>query len=238
MLLNCKSKFHLLVPSLALILSACASYAPSLVRLNPSGPNVRKAAQGDLAVYIEEFATPEKSERAFDTNLVAEGVLPLLILVENNGQQPYEVKTADITVRADSPLRALTPEETAGRAGRNPVGRALGWSLIVPIISIPVAVAASAIHTSSVNRQIVQDFAAKLLPDGPIPPNRERSGFVYFELEPGRTGLAGLLLEMTAKNVATGGVVKVTVPLPETTFAPTPPQYQDQAEGSERQPRE
>ena len=173
---NRHSKLKVLV--LGLIFSGCASYAPSLVKLNPSGPNVRKAVSGDLTIYVEEYATAEKSERAFDTDLATEGVLPLLINVEINGQQPYEVKAMDMGIRGATLLKPLTAEETASKAGRGAVGRALGWSLIVPIISIPVAVVASAIHTSKVNEQIVRDFAAKRFPDGVFMPNKEGSGFV------------------------------------------------------------
>lgn len=217
---------------ISLIFTGCASYAPSLVRLNPSGPNVKKETKGDLSLYLDEYATPEKSERAFDTDLATQGVLPLMILVENNGQQPYEVKSMDIVVRGDTALKGLSPEETAGRAGRSAVGRALGWSLIVPIISIPVAVAASAIHTNKVNEQIVRDFAAKWFPDGVIMPNKELSGFLFFELEEGRKDLAGLTLEMAAKNVGTGEVVKISTPLPNATF--TQQTQASSQEGSEK----
>ncbi|HZD39536.1 MAG TPA: hypothetical protein VE131_02365 [Terriglobales bacterium] len=118
-------------------------------------------------------------------------------------------------VRGDNVLKGLTPAETAGKAERNPVGRALGWSLIVPIISIPIAVTASAIHTSKVNEQIVHDFAAKSFADGEILPNKERSGFVFFELGDGSVNLAKLTLEVEARNVATGKLVKIVSPLPE-----------------------
>ena len=105
------------------------------------------------------------------------------------------------------------------KAKRDAILKALGWSLIVPIISIPVAVAASAIHTDSVNKKIVQDFAAKTFPKGVIPPNNERSGFLFFELEEGQKDLAGLNLELTARNIVTEETVTISVPLPAVTFA-------------------
>jgi hypothetical protein len=214
----------------SLMLTGCASYAPVLVRLNPSGPNVTKAAQGDLTVYVDEYLTRAKSEKAFDTDLANEGVLPLLVLVENGGQQPYEIKAADIVVRGDTPLKALTAEETAERAGRNAVVRALGWSMIVPIISIPVAVVASAVHTNSVNKQIVHDFAAKSFSDGDIMPNKERSGFLFFELPDKQKNLTGLVLEITARNMVTSDLVSITTPLPNVNFTESTPS--DSLEGS------
>jgi len=120
----------------------------------------------------------------------------------------------DIVVGSSPAFKELTPEEAANKAGRSAVGRALGWSLIVPIISIPVAVAASAIHTSKVNDQIVRDFAAQGFSDGDIMSNKERSGFLFFELADGPTDLGNLTLEVTARNVATAEIVNLPKPLP------------------------
>ena len=203
---------------MSILVAGCATYTPTLAKLNASGPNIGKAVQGDLTLYVEEYATPEKSEKAFDTKLSEEGVLPLLIQVENTGEQPYEVKTADMRVQGDAPLKAITPEEAASKAKRSAVGRAVGWSLIVPIIAIPIAVAASATHTSKVNKQIVQDFCQKAFQEGVIAPHKDQSGFLFFELDEGRKDLAGLRLELTAKNVTTGEVVAIAVPLPAGKF--------------------
>jgi hypothetical protein len=201
------------------LFAGCASYAPVLTKLDPAGPNVTKQVNGDLTVYVEEYATPEKSEKAFDANLVEEGVLPLLLSTENSGKDSYEIKTSDIVVSdGNAALKALSAEEAASKAERSAVGRALGWSLIVPIISIPIAVAASAIHTSNVNDKIVQDFAAKGFPDGTISPNKQLSGFLYVELQEGRKDLSGLNLELTAKNMTTGQNVTIITPLPAATF--------------------
>ncbi len=203
---------------MAFLFAGCATYTPTLSRLNSSGPNVNKAVNGDLTLYVEEYATKEKSEKAFDSNLAREGVLPLLISLENAGKQSYEVQISNIAVKGRSSLKALSPEEAASKAKRDAILKALGWSLVVPIISIPVAVAASAIHTNSVNKKIVQDFATKTFPEGVIPPNNERSGFLFFELEEGQKDLAGLSLEVTARDVASGETVTITAPLPAATF--------------------
>ncbi len=212
------------------VLAGCTSYTPTLVRLNPSGPNITKATHGDLTLYIDEYATPEKSAKAFDTDMADEGVLPLLILVENNGEDPCEVKPADIIVRGDTVLKGLIAEEAVEKASRGAVGRAIGWSLIVPIIAIPIAATASAVHTSGVNKQIVQDFSAKVFQDSVILPHKDHSGFLFFELDEGRKDLAGLTLEMTAKNVTTGEVVTFAAPLPAATFA-----EKEEASAQERQ---
>jgi len=209
----------------ALFIAGCATYdlavaRGSPVRLNLSSPNMGKASSGDLTIYVEEYATPEKSEAVFDTRLVDEGLLPLLILVTNGGQEDYEGNATEIVLRGKTMLNALTSEKAASRAGRSAVGRALGWSMIVPIVSIPIAVVASATHTNKVNKQIVQDFVAKGFPSGVIMPGSERSGFVFFELEPVRKDLAGLSLEVITRNTTTREQVTIAAPLPAATFLP------------------
>lgn len=205
---------------MALLLAGCASYAPSLVKLDPSGPNVTNSANGGLTVYVEEYATPEKSRQAFDADLAKQRVLPLLILVENGMQEPCEVRVSDISVQGNKVLKALTPEEAAKKAKRGAVGRALGWSLIVPIISIPIAAVASATHTSKVNKQILHDFQVKALQDGVVMPNKDHSGFLFFELDKEQKDLSGLSLEMTARNTVTGELVTLSTPLPPANFTP------------------
>jgi len=91
------SGFSLLI---AFLLTACASYTPILVRLDPTGPNVSKEVKGDLTLYVEEYATSEKAKQAFDTDLAGEGVLPLLLLVQNNGPHAYEVNTSAVGASA------------------------------------------------------------------------------------------------------------------------------------------
>lgn len=199
-----------------LIFTGCASYTPTLVRLTLAGPDTKKAVKGDLVVYAEEFVTGEKSERAFDTNMPGEGVLPILISVENNGRESFDVNVADVRLLGEKPLKLLAPEDAAVRAQRGTAGRALGWSVIVPIITIPFAIGGSAIHTANVNQQIVRDFTAKGLPDGAVLPNKERSGFVFFESDGNRKDVAGLVLEVTVRNSDTGEPISVELPLWET----------------------
>lgn len=83
----------------------------------------------------------------------------------------------------------------------------------MPIISIPIAVTASAIHTHKVNQQILQDFTNKGFQDGTLMPNKERSGFLFFDLGDRSKGLAGLTLEVSAQEEKTGKNWKLALPL-------------------------
>jgi hypothetical protein len=227
-----------LVWCVALLFAGCATYTPQpTLRLEPSGDNVSKMVQGDIILYVEEYATKEKSKQAFDTDLAKKGVLPLRITVENNGEQPYEVQSSDILVRdGTTALSMLTPQEASRKAKRNAIGRAVGWSLIVPIIAIPIAAASSAIHTSKVNKRIVQDFVAKGFLEGAVQPHQKQTGFLYFALPDGRKDLAGLQLELAAKNLATDEHVVLTTALPVATFAPNKVAQSQQESGDGQKP--
>lgn len=213
-----RSEVWLVLLAIMLSLHGCATYTPTLVRLIPSGPDTKKAANGDLTVLAEEFFSEEKSQRAFDADMLAEGVLAILISVENIGREPFDVNIADVRLRGGEKLfKLLAPEDAAVRAQRGTAGRALGWSVIVPIITIPFAIGASAVHTGNVNQQIVRDFIAKSLPDGAVLPNKERSGFVYFETDGSRKDVADLILEVTVRNTKTGEPISAKLPLTKTT---------------------
>src|SRR6266498_1795974 len=172
-------KIELCLFFMILVFAGCASYSPSMVKLDALGPNTVKQESGALCLYTEEYATKDKCATAFDTNLPDDGVLPLLVVLQNNGQQPYEIIPENIALRnGETTLRPLTSDEAASKARKNAFTRALGWSLIVPIISIPVVAVGSAMHTGKINQRMRQDFAAKSFAGGTIMPNKELSGFL------------------------------------------------------------
>jgi hypothetical protein len=201
------------------LLTGCASYTPVTTKLGAQGPTVTAQPKDDLVVSVDEYATKEKSKKAFDTDMAKEGVLALLVSIQNGGQQTFEIKPSDINLReGETSLKVLSPKEAAKKAKREYVMKAIGWSLIVPIISIPVAVAVSADHTSKVNDKIAQDFSAKAFAGGTLAPGNEVTGFVFFELKRGRKDLGGLVLEVKGENRATKECTTVICDLPMVAF--------------------
>jgi hypothetical protein len=82
-------------------------------------------------------------------------------------------------------LHPISPKEAAEKIKRHSLGPALGWSLIVPIITIPVAVGASVGHTHRVNKRILQDVSNKALTELKLFPGDTTRGVVFFSL-PGK----------------------------------------------------
>jgi hypothetical protein len=48
-----------------------------------------KTVQSGIEVSVEEYFSSHKSRRAFDADIGASGVLPLLVYIENKGGQEY-----------------------------------------------------------------------------------------------------------------------------------------------------
>jgi hypothetical protein len=200
-------------------MGGCASYSTRQVQIDSKSLRT-ESPEGTLCVYVDEYASESKCKQAFDSQLSTEGVLPLLVKIENNGPETYEYTTKDFTVTGGAALRSLTVEEAAKKAKRDAVGRAIGLSLIVPIVAIPIAVAASASHTKEVNQKIREDFNAKTLKDGVILPYKEISGFLFYEMPPGQKDLNGLELSVAVRKQSTQEPVNIVAPLPNVSFKP------------------
>lgn len=199
-----------IVTGVALALTGCATYTPSMAKLDASGAGAsRQSAQG-VTVFVDEHISKSKSEKAFDTDLRDDGVVALLVTVQNRGVQAFEIKTMDVVLRDGiGTLKLLGPEEAAERAKKSATARAIGWSLIVPIIGIPIAATASVMHTNKVNRQMREDFTAKYLSSATVDPGKDSTGYLFFEAEKARSDFNALALEV--KGNFAGSVEAVAV---------------------------
>ena len=113
---------------MTLFSAGCATYTPKIVGIpETTGPGVMTKAQENLTLSVEAYATEEKSKRVFDTDLADKGVIPLLVTVQNVGQEPYQVHSTDFVLRdGDTVMQMLSPEEASRKAKRDAVGRAVG----------------------------------------------------------------------------------------------------------------
>ncbi len=167
----------------------------------PKLPTAR-AFQAGVEVSIEEYFSSHKSRRAFDADVGANGVLPILICLENRGSQEYRIERQQIKAILNgqplAPLHGLDAAETGAR--RNPA-----WNALVNTAAIgPLAIVfglgtmvASASQTDKINRQIEQHFERMELANRLLKPNETATGFVFFKI-PSTTGsIDGLMLEIT-----------------------------------------
>jgi hypothetical protein len=193
------------VIGICLLSVGCASFDPGLrlQELNAPRQPTAKATQEGLEVSVEEFITPDKSLMAFDTDLSSNGVVALLMKVENNGAEKYVAKRDDIKAFLDGqPLTPLTAREAASQAATSEyVGKALGWTVAAGPFAIllwPVTIGASTIHTQGVNKRIIQYFEGTKYQDALVSPKQTATGFIYYKVPDRVNRLENFVIEAEA----------------------------------------
>jgi len=202
--------------ALAFALVGCASHTPTIVKLDPTGPNVRKQTVGDLTLHVEEYAAQGKGGKAFQYDLAIQEVLPLLVRVTNSGKESYEVKSDFFVVRGQSILKRLDSEVAAKKLHESAAAAAaavgIGSIFLFPLS--PLIAAGAAASTSSQNKRITEVLSTKKFKEGVILQHTNREGFLYFELYKDRKDLANLVIELTARNTVTGRTLVISAPVP------------------------
>jgi len=79
--------------------TSCASYTPqpvTLLRVQYAGVSAEK--QG-FAVGVTSLLDADRSKDIFDVDLKQVGILPLQLVVRNNGQKPLVIRKNDFVLR-------------------------------------------------------------------------------------------------------------------------------------------
>lgn len=169
--------------------------------LEPPRLPAAKVVRAGVEVSIEEYYSSHKSRRAFDADLGASGVLPILIHLENKSVRDYRIERLQIKANLNgeplAPLQAL--DAAALGALRNPA-----WNALVNTAALgPLAIyfgfgtmALSASQTQKINRQIEHHFERMELADRSLKPDETTTGFIFFRIPGSARELDGLALEL------------------------------------------
>ena len=194
-----------------LVFVGCASFEPGMQYQDltrPRQPTVKETEQG-LELSIEEFASKNKSQQAFDADIARYGILALLFKADNGGTKTYRVQEQTISVYlGEESLTAISGEKAASQGANSEyVGKALGWTALAGPFALflwPATIAGSASHTAAVNRRIEQHFESMRFNDAVLKPNQSAAGFLYFKLPAGVDKLQNLRVEATPSEEGTG----------------------------------
>lgn len=193
----------------ALLVGGCsATFEPRLnsYDLVKSRLPTAKEIQAGVEVSVEEYASADKSRRAFDAELADKGILPLLIRVENKGTEDYKVKRNRVVALLDG--KSLEPMHGFEAAERG-AARDGTWNALVNTAAIgplaiyfwPATMAFSASQTKTINRKIEQHFESLELTDTVVKPGETSAGFVFFKV-PETLKQENLSVELTLQTEA------------------------------------
>jgi hypothetical protein len=217
--------------SVTVLTASCARFQPSLDQQVLFGgtriPTVVQT-QENITVSIEEFASADKSKRAFDSDVVSSGVLPILFRIDNKSDATFKVPADSIKAFIDGQALSALGGETAARqaATRDYVGRALGWTILTgpfAILAWPGTIVGSAVHTRNVNSRIIRHFETLEFKGAMLRTNQPVSGFIYYQVPTDskfleslaeRKTLSNLFVEIVVVPEQEGSDVTFKLPLP------------------------
>lgn len=101
-----------MLTSLALALVGCAS-SYQVVQLPQREADLYPVSQtkSGVTVAIDEIRSPDRVERYFGANLTREGILPLAVVISNNGEHPIAVRPSDVLLHRGTQIIDPLPLE-------------------------------------------------------------------------------------------------------------------------------
>ena len=148
--------------------------------------------QEGLVIVIEPFLEVENVIRYFGTDLLSKGILPVFVLAENHHLESgfLLVKTSIYLLKQDG----VGDSETSATTDRQPIrsysqerielektsGNLFIATTLFPIFIIPGIITGDRIANAD---SIIENLEKKEFIDKTIFPNRNNSGFIYFQMK-------------------------------------------------------
>jgi len=178
---------------------------PFAVPIQPANQYAHRTQYEGLIVAADPFVEQNRLNAFFGTDLLANGILPVLVVVENHhSQDSYSLSRDQFGLIAGQPGREVGVESDTdanfavkGRAGKEKiagVGRGsmevatTGMPLMILSPLIPAALGIPGLLLQPVGAELMDanminsNLTAKAFVDCTLMPGQSKSGFIYFRL--------------------------------------------------------
>jgi hypothetical protein len=184
------------------------SYSPLPFDEYPSGTTIDGLSLAALPLTDEE-----EVEEYFGADLLSEGILPVLVIAENQSDTtsfallPERISLGDLNDPVTSEF--LPESSTAAQISETssvwllPLLMAGPFGLAAYAVTAPVLTTVGAKSSSDV-AEIQYNFAEKALGAETLSPGGTTNGFAYFELPPTKSESSSWVLRVEALNLGTG----------------------------------
>jgi hypothetical protein len=211
-----KSKIALSVCVASLLVQGCASYAarPFTSQLEASSIIEQKEAEG-LFVAVKDLSLPRDSLRYFDRDLVAQGYVPVQLLLEldRTAECSFDVRREELKLclRDGRRLDTVDPQLVAEAVSFSHARSVVGFLLLIPGFFV-----AHSVHRA--NEELGADYGAKAMSSIRINPNmRSYRGVVFFAIPPeldGRFSMDEAFVEIKVNKQGRAGRIGQALELP------------------------
>jgi hypothetical protein len=200
-------RYALLALIAGAFISGCSTMNVTEFKAQPASTYRYKAETNGLTLAVEPFTAKHQVKETFNTDVVSKGIIPVLVVVENNGSATYLLAKEKALVGKGS-TNALTGQLSTGGTGDTAAKVGAGF-LAVSIISGPAVVVAAPLLIGGMkamsNADVIRhNLSDKALASHTIEPGKRAYGFLYFQLAKGQkfTGTHQVVVELTS---AAGG---------------------------------
>lgn len=181
-------KNSILFPSALLVAlaSGCSTMSVPPMTVRPTEWYALKSETRGLTVVVNPVTSKQEIDATFKTDLLAKGIVPILIVVENkNPSASFVVSKEKVAVvDNETAVRTTSANPTVRSSTGGEVATIAGAALIsLPLVVVGLKVASDA--------QVIQhNLADKALYTQTVGPGQRAQGYLYFQAPAGRP-LAG-----------------------------------------------
>jgi hypothetical protein len=200
--------------AMAVAFSGCATYHPTAAPVPRSGDMPQRQEVANAVVSADPYTQPERLRATFDGDLIAAGVLPIQVFVENLGAKRLLVRPSDAVLELSdggqtSPVGALAAASKMEGSGKV-IAATVGFGLL------GFLAATSAEDKARAARR--EDFRRKEFPEKRLEKGDSAYGFLYFMPPPGTMDLSSAKLAIRLVELEDGKTSVVKVPLTGSTL--------------------
>lgn len=209
-------------------IDGCASYKPSSAPVPEAGAMPAWRTEGIAAAGADPYVQPDRQKGVFDADLNDAGVLPIQLLVQNEGDRGMLVRPSDIRlVLPDG--RQIGPVGTAAVVAKLEKPSMHFWPTF--FLGLPGAlVSMSASDKARGDRQ--GDYRSKEFRDATLRKGQSAHGFVYFIPPAGTPAFTEATLTVRCVDTEEATSFVVSLPLTGLDFKGVPAQAEVKEETS------
>lgn len=180
------------------VLAGCASYTPHSVPVPRSDTMPAWQIENSMAVGADPYVQPDRQDAVFDGDLRAAGILPIQVLLQNNGYRRLLIRRSNITLILPDG-RQISPVGATAVAVKVPA-KGGGWGYVPGIYGL----VAESMAEDKARQGRVADYRDKELQDVTLVKGESAHGFVYFAPPPGTTTFTKATLTVPVVDIEEG----------------------------------
>lgn len=206
-----RHRLTVVVPLVLVISGGCASYEATLAPIPKAETMPARIVEGPVSVSADPFVEEERQTAVFHGDMDDKGVLPIQVVVQNQGERPLLIRGSDMLLVLENGTQISSSGVTAvadkfqDADNRGQIPASLAFGIIGAVVS------QSATGEAKANRRA--DYKSKRFPDVTLGKNESAHGFSYFILPVGTPAFTKATLRVYCVDVESAKGLVVNLPV-------------------------